>query len=88
MLTSIGHHCLFSKRAREYMLIAYSILDNSDESGTTEGVEEEENKPYMTACLLIEKIVKQDKSQGSVSDFDTGFINRIIEATKDNQYHQ
>ena len=41
------------------MLIAYSILDNSDESGTTEGVEEEENKPYMTACLLIEKIVKQ-----------------------------
>ena len=37
---TIGHpHCLFSKQAREYML-AYSILNNSDESGRTEGAEE------------------------------------------------
>ena len=83
----IGHHCLFNKQASEYML-AYSTLDNSDESGIIEGVEEAENKPHMTAYLLIEKIVKQGKSQGSASDFGTDFINRIVEATKNNQYHQ
>ena len=37
--------------------------NNSDESGTAEGVEEE-SKPHMTAYLLIEKIVKQDKIVG------------------------
>ena len=78
----IGHCRLFSKRAREYML-AYSILDNSDELGITHGAEEE-NKPHMTA-YLIEKIVKQYKSHQSASDFDTGFINRTIQAMKNNQ---
>ena len=80
---TIEHRRLFSKRAREYML-AYSILDNSDELGTTHRVKEE-NKPHMTA-YLIEKIVKQYKSHRSASNFDTGFIIRTsIEAMKNNQ---
>jgi hypothetical protein len=80
---TIARRRLFSKRAREYML-AYSILDNSDEIGSSEGVDDA-NKPHMTA-YLIEKIVKQYKSHRSASDFDTGFINRIIEAMKNNLY--
>jgi hypothetical protein len=61
-----------------------SILDNSDEIGSSEGVEDA-NKPHTTAHL-IEKIVKQHKSHRSASDFDTGFINRIIQAMKNNQH--
>ena len=83
---TIARRRLFSKRAREYML-AYSILDNSDELGIAGDGVDEENKPHMTA-YLIEKIVKQYKSHRSASDFDTGFINRTIEAMKNNHYLQ
>ena len=82
---TIGRHRLFSNWAQEYML-AYSILDNSDELGATDGVQEE-NKPHMTA-YLVEKIVKQYKSHQGASDFNTGFITRTIEAMKNNQNHQ
>jgi hypothetical protein len=80
---------LFSKRAREYML-AYSILDNTDETDSTERdskevVVKKEKKPHMTA-YLIEKIVKQYKSHRSAADFDAGFINRIVDKMRDKQY--
>jgi hypothetical protein len=75
---------LFSKRARQYML-AYSILDNSDELAESEGVDDEK-KPHMTA-FLIEKIVKQYKSHRSAADFDAGFINRIVDKMRDQQYN-
>ena len=65
---------------------AYSILDNSDEVGSSEGVKEE-NKPHMTAHLIV-KISNSYKSHWSASDFDMGFINRIIEAMKNNQDQQ
>ena len=79
---TIERRRLFSKRAREYML-AYSILDNNDEIGSSEGVDDEK-KPHMTA-YLIEKIVKQYKSHRSASDFDAGFINRIVEKMRQQQ---
>jgi hypothetical protein len=71
---TIERRHLFSKRARQYML-AYGILDSSDESGSSEVVDDEK-KPRMTV-FLIEKIVKQYKSHRSAADFDPGFINRI-----------
>jgi hypothetical protein len=73
---------LFSKRAREYML-AYSILDN-EEMDSSEGGGDTK-KPHMTA-FLIEKIVKQYKSHRSAADFDAGFINRIVEKMREQQY--
>ena len=79
----IGRHDLFRKQAQEDML-CYSILDNNDEIGSSEGVLEEENKSHMVT-YLIEKIVKQYKSHCSASDFDKGFINRIIQAVNYNQ---
>ena len=81
---TIERRRLFSKRAREYML-AYSILDK-EEMGSSEGVEDaDEKKPHMTA-YLIEKIVKQYKSHRSASDFDAGFINKIVDKMREQQY--
>jgi hypothetical protein len=70
VLTRIERRRLFSKRAREM--------------GSLEGVDDEK-KPHMTA-YLIEKIVKQYKSHPSASDFDAGFINRIVEKMREQQY--
>jgi hypothetical protein len=44
-----------------------------------------EKKPHMTA-YLIEKIVKQYKSHRNAADFDSGFINRIVEKMREQQY--
>jgi hypothetical protein len=41
----------------------------------------------MTAHL-VEKIVKECKSHQSALDFDTGFINRTVEAMENNQHEQ
>ena len=76
---------LLSKQARERTL-ACSALDNDDNIGSSEGAEEE-NEPRTTA-RLIERIVKQRKSHCSASDFEMGFINRAIEAMKNNQQQQ
>ena len=66
-------------------MLAYSILDNSEEvDAAAEGVDDEK-KPHMTA-FLIEKIVKQYKSHRSAADFDAGFINRIVDKMRDQQY--
>jgi hypothetical protein len=80
---TIKRRQLFSKRAREYML-AYSILDK-EEMGLSEGVQDDKKKPPMTA-YLIEKIVKQYKSHRSASDFDAGFINKIVDKMQEQQY--
>jgi hypothetical protein len=39
---------------------------------------EPETKPHMTA-YLIEKMVKQYKRHRSAADFDSGFINGIVD---------
>jgi hypothetical protein len=52
---TIERHHFFSKLAWEHML-AYSILDNNEEMGSSEGVDDE-NKTHMIA-YQIEKIAK------------------------------
>jgi hypothetical protein len=64
-------------------MLAYSILDK-EEMGSLEGVDDEK-KPHMTA-YLIEKIIKQYKSHLSASDFDAGFINKIVDKMQEQQY--
>jgi hypothetical protein len=83
VLTNERRH-LFSKRAREYML-AYSILDHNKEMGSSAERVDDDKKPHMTA-YLIEKIVKPYKSHRSAADFDAGFINRIVDKMRDQQY--
>ena len=39
-------------------MLAYSILGNSDEIGSSEGVDDA-NKPHMMAYLIVEKIAKK-----------------------------
>jgi hypothetical protein len=82
---AVARQSLFSKRARECMP-ACSALDNGDEIGPSEGVDEA-NEPRMTASL-IEKIVKEHKSHRSALDFDTDFINGAVDAMKNNQHEQ
>ena len=66
-------------------MLAYSILDK-EEMGSSEGVEgADKKKPHMTA-YLIEMIVKQYKSHRSASDFDAGFINKIVDKMREQQY--
>jgi hypothetical protein len=57
---AIKHRRLFSKQAKEHML-ACSILDDSEEMGSSEAVVHEQKKPHMTAHLVV-KIAKQHKS--------------------------
>ena len=80
---TIERRRLFSKRAREYM-VAYSILDNSNDTEVVGG-NDATTRPHMTA-YLIEKIVKQYKSHRSASDFDAGFINKIVDKMRTEQY--
>ena len=82
---TIAHRRLFSKRARKYML-AYSILGNSEEIESSDGVDDADKPPLLIA-YLIEKIIKQYKSHRSALDFDTGFIIRVVKTMKDKQQH-
>jgi hypothetical protein len=66
-------------------MLAYGILDSSDELGSSEVVVDDEKKPRMTA-FFIEKIVKQYKSHRSAADFDAGFINRIVNKMREKEY--
>jgi hypothetical protein len=84
LVLTMARQRIFSRRACEYM-VAYNAMDNlEDEDGNTD---EEKNggqrrNPLMTACLLIEKIVKLYKTHRSAADFDCGFVSAIVNTMK------
>jgi hypothetical protein len=65
-------------------MLAYSILDNSEETGSAEGESMMKKKHLM--AYLIENMVKQYKSHRSAADFDAGFTNRIVGKMREEQY--
>ena len=80
---------MFSRRAREYM-VAYHSLDNQPKSdpksektkeNTTKNNPHTNNNPLMSA-YLIEKIIKQYKTHRSAADFDSGFVNKVVNEMK------
>ena len=71
---------LFSKRAREYM-VAYNTLDNQEVDAMDETKGNVHKNPLMSA-YLIEKIVKQYKTHRSAADFDSGFVDKVVDAMK------
>jgi hypothetical protein len=84
---TIARRRLCGKRARERML-AHNILDNSKGMGSSEAEAEaeagvDEKKLHRTACLIAEKIAKQRASHRSATDFDAGFVNRIVDKMRE-----
>jgi hypothetical protein len=77
---TIGRQRLFSKRAREYM-VAYNTLDNQEVDAMDETKGNVHKNPLMSA-YLIEKIVKQYKTHRSAADFDSGFVDKVVDAMK------
>jgi hypothetical protein len=77
---TIERQRLFSKRAREYM-VAYNTLDNQKVDAMDETKGNVHKNPSMSA-YLIEKIVKQYKTHRSAADFDSGFVDKVVDAMK------
>ncbi len=71
---------LFSNRAREYM-VAYNLLNYQLVDETDETKSNVHKNPLMSA-YLIEKIVKQYKIHRSAADFDSEFVDKVVDTMK------
>jgi hypothetical protein len=81
---------MFSKRARQYML-AYQSIETSKDRSKAEATEEMNNdveknentqvKLEMSA-YLVEKIIKKYKSHRGATDFDSAYIDAIVNDMK------
>ena len=67
---------MFSRRARQYMVAYYSLDNLKDEEAETNTT-----NPLMSA-YLIERVVKQYKTHRSAADFDSGYVNKVVNAMK------
>ena len=80
---------MFSRRARQYML-AYNAIDNNNDANeantAANGGEPAANEDKKTTFVLIESIIKNYKhtykTHRSVTDSDTGYINKVVSAMK------
>ncbi len=77
---TIERQWMFSKRAWEYM-VAYNTLVNQKVDAMEETKGNVHKNPLMSA-YLIEKIVKQCKTHQSAADFDSGFVDKVVDAMK------
>ena len=84
---TIGNHCLFSKQAREYML-ACSITTTVMRVEQQKELRRRASHTWRLTYWLKRLSSRTKLLERSASDFDTDFMNRIIEAKKNNQYHQ
>ena len=62
-------------------MVAYNTLDNQKVDAMEETKENVHRNPLMLA-YLIEKIVKQYKTHRSAADFDSGFVDKVVDAMK------
>jgi hypothetical protein len=62
-------------------MVAYNTLDNRKVDAMDETKGNVHKNPLMSA-YLIEKIVKQYKNHQSAADFDSGFVDKVIDAMK------
>jgi hypothetical protein len=62
-------------------MVAYNTLDNQRVDAMDETKGNVHKKPLMSG-YLIEKIVKQYKTHRSAADFDSGFVDKVVDAMK------
>jgi hypothetical protein len=63
-------------------MVAYNTLDNQKVDTMEETKGNLHRNPLLSGCL-IEKIVKQYKTHRSAADFDSGFVNKVVDAMKE-----
>jgi hypothetical protein len=90
-LTFLERQRMFSKQARQYMLAHHCIemrkkerkLAATKESNPdVKGVKEEEEKKHEMSACLVEKIIKKFKSHRGATDFDSAYIDAIVNDMK------
>jgi hypothetical protein len=78
---TIERQRMFSKRARQYML-AYHSIEVSKEKRELAGAAENKNDKHEMSAYLVEKIIKLYKSHRGATDFDSAYINAIVNDMK------
>jgi len=79
---TIERQRMFSKRARQYML-AYHSIEESKEKRKLVGASAESNDEKLEmSAYLVEKIIKRYKSHRGATDFDSAYIDAIVNDMK------
>jgi hypothetical protein len=81
---------MFSKQARQYMMAYHSIEISKDRSKSemTEKSKKDASKNENTrlklelSVYLVEKVIKKFKSQRGATDFDSAYIDAIVNDMK------
>jgi hypothetical protein len=84
---TVGRQRMFSKRARQYMLAYHSIelSKAKGESGAAGESNDKNKKPHVKlemSAYLVEKIIKTYKSHRGATDFDSAYIDAIVNDMK------
>ena len=84
---TIERQRMFSKRARQYMLAYHSIELSKvkGESGAAGESNDKNKKPHVKlemSAYLVEKIIKTYKSHRGATDFDSAYIDAIVNDMK------
>jgi DNA-binding transcriptional regulator YhcF (GntR family) len=78
---TIDRQRMFSKRARQYML-AYNSIEESKEKRKLGGAAESNDDKLEMSAYLVEKIIKRYKSHRGATDFDSAYIDAIVNDMK------
>jgi DNA-binding transcriptional regulator YhcF (GntR family) len=78
---TIDRQRMFSKRARQYML-AYHSIEESKEKRKLGGAAESNDDKLEMSAYLVEKIIKRYKSHRGATDFDSAYIDAIVNDMK------
>jgi hypothetical protein len=78
---TIERQRMFSKRARQYML-AYHAIEVSKEKRALGGATESNDNNIEMSAYLVEKIIKMYKSHRGATDFDSAYIDAIVNDMK------
>jgi hypothetical protein len=78
---TIERQRMFSKRARQYML-AYHSIELSREKRDSEATAKNNDEKLEMSAYLVEKIIKKYKSHGGATDFDSAYIDAVVNDMK------
>jgi DNA-binding transcriptional regulator YhcF (GntR family) len=79
---TIERQRMFSKRARQYMLAYHSIELSKEKRELVGAVGSNDDEKLEMSAYLVEKIIKRYKSHRGATDFDSAYIDAIVNDMK------